>query len=89
MKKFAVVSCTQTDKGDGFIVKFQHQSDKTADLGFATKTQKHQETYYIKLDTAVDVDSEHELNLDLFDIKERPFTTDEGETVQLKWLFLK
>lgn len=89
MRKYTVVSSNSTEKGDGFITKLQWKESKTVDLGFANKTQDHQETFYIKLDSQVEEGILVELDLDKFEIKERAFTTDEGETIQLKWLFLK
>jgi hypothetical protein len=51
-------------------------------------------TYFIALPSAVAVGSEHELDMDLFTVTERPYTvtdtiTGEETTLQLKWLHIK
>lgn len=88
-KLFKVISSTPTDNGSGFITKLQHKTVVTVDTEFGKKTQQRQETYYIKLDNQVAVGLEKPLSLEKFDIVERLFTTDEGDELTLKWLFLK
>jgi hypothetical protein len=51
-------------------------------------------TYFIALPSAVPVGSEHEIDMDLFTITERPYTvkdtvTGEMKTLELKWLHVK
>lgn len=47
-------------------------------------------TYYVALPAAAKVGSEHEINLDLFNVVERPFEVpDTGEVIMLKWLHIK
>lgn len=89
MKKFEVISSTATSNGTGFITKLQHKTIKVVDTEFGKKTQDSQETYYIKLDNQATIGFKSQLNLDKFDIVNRSFTTDEGDELTLKWLFLK
>lgn len=88
-KLFKVVSSNPTKDNSGFITKLQHKSTIFEETEFGRKTQELQETYYIKLDKQAKEGLEKPLNLTKFDIVERDFVTDEGDTLVLKWLFLK
>ena len=86
---FKVISSNQTADASGFITKLQYKSEKSIDTGFGIKTSDTQETYYIKLDEQAEIGLEKPLDLEKFDVVGRPFITDEGEELTLKWLFLK
>ena len=91
---FTCISSTPTSKNDGFITKLQGKVVKTADMGaFGTKTQINQETYYIKMQNQVPVNTTAPLDLSKFRIQEEAYTIpegpDAGKVVNLKWLFLK
>ena len=86
------VSCTETDKKDGFILKLQHQHLIEKVTPFGKKSQPVQHTFYMKVAESCAVDFTAEMNLDEWKITERPFEfTDEDSVVQnvnLKWLHL-
>lgn len=88
-KLFKVISSNQTTNASGFITKLQHKSEKSVMTEFGPKTTDVQETYYIKLDAQAEIGLEKPLDLTKFEIVERPFVTDEGDELTLKWLFLK
>lgn len=84
MEKFAVISANANQKG-GFVVKLVQS--KMVDLGALGKKES-KVTYYISVaekPTAKEV----ELPMDKLRVQEYPFTTPEGETMNLKWLHLR
>lgn len=88
------MSATKSTNG-GEILKLQNkQEGKTLKTAFGTKTQNVQITYYMKVDECpLKVGSKETLDLDMFNIVERPFTIEEGENagsdIILKWLQIK
>lgn len=87
-RAFSVVQIgDETQKGN-VIIKFQHKT--TVDLGF-TKKEKS-ETYYMaapKAVTTCKVGDSITLDMELFEVVERPFEVPGEGEVQLKWLHLK
>lgn len=93
--ELTVVQCTPSSNG-GFITKLQNVTDEqTVTTDFGTKTAKKQITYYCKFDTANTVGKKGNIDLDMFEVQERPYTIedaaseDNGKTIQCKWLHLK
>lgn len=83
------VSCTETKKEDGFILKLQHQSTKEMKTPFGKKVQPIQHTFYMKVADECEVGFKAEMNLDDMRIIERDYEIPEtGEIVLLKWLHL-
>jgi hypothetical protein len=68
-------------KNGGFIIKLR--SESTVGLFGASVPGN---TFYAKVLTEVKLGAESVLNLSEWTIVERPFVTEEGETIQLKWL---
>lgn len=90
-----VVQCTPSSNG-GFITKLQNiTDDHTVSTDFGAKTAKKQVTYYCKFDTANPVGKVGNIDLDMFEVQERPYTIDDtssddhGKTIQCKWLHIK
>ncbi|MHA1197726.1 MAG: hypothetical protein ACTSQF_00015 [Candidatus Heimdallarchaeaceae archaeon] len=90
-----VTSCTESSNG-GFIVTLKTETEDgatvhIAGLGNVPKTGIR--TYYIKTLEEQTVDAVIELDLDMFDIKERDYTPDDAEEgdapMKLKWLYVK
>lgn len=90
-----VTSCTESSNG-GFIVTLKTESEdgavvQIAGLGSVPKTGIR--TYYIKTLEEQTIDEVIELDLDMFDIKERDYVPDdakEGDApMKLKWLYVK
>jgi hypothetical protein len=83
--EFTVNRITKTQKGT-FVVKLISESLMQTELG-SKLTQK---TFYIAMkDVSVDEGAVVNLDMDLFTVKEYPFTTDDGNTINLKWLHEK
>ena len=82
---FKVVSCEPT-KNDDFHVKLQYKGSVNVTDDFGTTSQDTQLTYYRFVDDKIKVGAKGKINFAKFDIEERPWTTDEGEDVVLKYL---
>ena len=88
--KVTVIKCTASTKNKGVnIVTVRNVSEGVEALG--TKLTGNQSTYYMATMAPVPVGSEHQLNMDLYEIQERPYqvadaTTGEIKTIPLKWL---
>lgn len=83
--EFTVNRITKTQKGT-FVVKLINESLMQTELG-PKLTQK---TFYIAMqDVIVEEEAVVNLDMDLFTVKEYPFTTDKGDTINLKWLHEK
>lgn len=84
-----IVSIGEKTTNNNFIHKVVAERSATV-LGI-TKTAKT--TFYVALPSAAKVKSKHELDLNMFEIKERAFTLpdgpNKGQEVMLKWLHLK
>jgi hypothetical protein len=88
--KVTVLKSTESKKNPGVnIVTVRNMSEGIQALG--TTLTGSQSTYYMATTSPVPVGSEHELNMDLFQVQERPYevtdtVTGEVKTLQLKWL---
>lgn len=92
--KISKVSENLTSNGN-YIVTLKSTENKTVDLGGGI-TQSKSLTYFLAANGATKpiLDAEIDLNLDLFEVIERPFpttdkVTNEPITLVLKWLHLK
>ena len=89
-----LISKTPSENG-GEILKLQNADEKAEQTAFGMKTQKTQVTYYMKVDKCpLAKGKSADLDLDMFNIVERPFEiedeeTKEMKTIHLKWLHLK
>ena len=77
------ISCEKcsASKNGGFIIKLRSKS--TVGLFGASVPGS---TFYAKVLTKVEVGAQSVLNLSEWTVVERPFVTEEGETIMLKWL---
>lgn len=83
-----VARATQNAKKTGFVTKLV--SEKIVDLGILGQ-KSTKVTYYISVPNGVEVDTEFELDLSLFNIVERESNIEDenGNLIMLKWLHLK
>ena len=89
--ELTIVKCTPSENG-GFITTLKTEVAGDAivhieGLGDVPKTGIR--TYYIKTLEEQTVDAVITLDLDMFDIKEREYTPEDGEAMMLKWLYVK
>lgn len=85
--KLIVKSSNPSNEGATYVNKLV--ATKSVDLGILG-VKESKVTYYISTPKQVKLDTEVELNMDLFNVVEHPFEHPEsGETIQLKWLHLK
>ena len=88
--KVTVLKSTASAKNPGVhIVTVRNMAEGVQALG--TTLTGSQSTYYMATVAPVAVGTEHELNMDLFQVQERPYevtdkVTGEVKTLQLKWL---
>lgn len=88
--KVTVLKCTPSTKNQGVnIVTVRNVAEGVQALG--TTLTGTQSTYYMATTGPVAVGSQHELNMDLYQVTERPYqvadkVTGEIKTLQLKWL---
>ena len=85
MKTFKVISSNPNQTG-GFVTKINHSVTVATFAGDKVKS----ETYYISGSKQLTIDSEVNVDLDMFKVVEHPFenpTT--SEEIMLKWLHLK
>jgi hypothetical protein len=88
--KVTVLKCTASEKNPGVnIITVRNMSEGVEALG--TKLTGSQSTYYMATVAPVAVGTTHELNMDMFQVQERPYpvtdkVTGEIKTLQLKWL---
>ncbi len=90
MLKVKVISVSKKTKFNNFLVKIANERTVTV-LG-VPKTVR--ETFFIWLDQAVPANSEHDLDMNMFDVVVQPFNTKDrvtGDaiTINLKYLNLK
>lgn len=91
--KVTVLKSTASTKNPGtHIVTVRNMSEGVEALG--TKLTGSQSTFYMATVAPVPVGSEHDLNMDLFQVVERPYevtdkVTGEVKTLPLKWLRAK
>ena len=91
---FNVEKCTASTKG-GAILKLVHKEDKSLQTPFGMKTSTTQQTFYMKVDQPVALNTKGELDPATFSVVERPFVINDpqsdmnGQEVMLKWLHLK
>lgn len=89
------VTPTVKSKRPGFIHTLKHNETKVVQTPFGQKTQVEQVTYYLKLDIQNPVGRKAIVDLDQFEISERPYVVDDptsdlhGQTITVKWLHLK
>ena len=94
--QFEVISATPSKNG-GFVVKLKHQSEVSVETAFGAVSANKQLTYLTKMNNAPTVGVKGPLDLNMFDVQERPFVipaTNEqgqpndnaGEIIQMKWL---
>lgn len=91
----SVVTCTPSVNG-GVILKLQNKTEaKAVETAFGTKTASKQTTYYMKVDKPIAVGFKADLDIDAFEVVERPYTIedenseDNGKTINCKWLHIK
>ena len=86
------VDKSKSSKNGGFVLTLKELGTsmaKSTPFG-DTKTNPVKATYYMKTDTAPAVGFEAEIDLDDYDIIERPFTPEDSDTeITLKWLHIK
>lgn len=83
--EFTVNRITKTQKGT-FVVKLISESLMQTELGPKLTEQK----FYIAMkDVIVEKGAVVNLDMSLFTIKEWPYTTEDGVTMNLKWLHEK
>lgn len=85
------VSCTETDKKDGFILKLVHESAITTATAFGKKITPVKHTFYMKVAEECAVGFEATQDLNIFTITEREFVFPDAETAEevtvwCKWL---
>lgn len=91
---FSVAKCTVSSKG-GAILKLVHKENKSLQTPFGMKTSTTQQTFYMKVDAPVALNTVGELDPATFNVVERPYTITDpasdmnGQEVMLKWLHLK
>lgn len=67
-----VTKSTASSNG-GYIITLQSKETKTMDTPFGKKVQESQLTYYMKVTEAQPVGKEAPMDVDLFEIVERPY----------------
>lgn len=85
------MSCTPTEKADGFILKLQHTHMLEKVTPFGKKVQPVQKTFYMKTAEQCEIGFTADMNLDEWRITERPFDIVDGDAVtpvMLKWLHI-
>jgi hypothetical protein len=88
--KVTVLKSTASQKNPGVhIITVRNMSEGVQALG--TKLTGSQSTFYMATVAPVAVGSEHELNMDLFDVQVREYVTEdkvtgEVKTIPCKWL---
>jgi len=87
---FTVDKSTVSENG-GFVTTLVCETEEAVVEHNGVKIRKagRKLTYYINTVDEYDEHDEIELDLDDFDIVERPFTTKKGKSITLKWLHLK
>lgn len=89
VKVAEILNKGQKTSNGNFLVKITNE--RSVSMLGVTKVAKM--TYYVALPAKPKVDSEHELDLDLFNVVERPYdrVDDDGvvTTLMLKWLHIK
>ncbi len=81
--KFKVIS-SNPNQNNGFVTKISNETKVNTFVGEKTKKT----TYYISGSKQLTPDTEVDVNLDFFEVREYPFEI-EGEVVMLKWLHVK
>lgn len=85
--KLTVVKCTESVNG-GYVAKLQSPSEIVVVCGLPMQTS--QQTYYAKTTVEQAVDTEFDIDLEMFDVNLREYTNPEtGELLYLKWLNVK
>lgn len=93
MIKVTVAKCSSKPSKNGNFIHTVKTEGKTVNV-LGQEKKSGQLTYFIALPKPTAVGSEHELNMDMFSITERPYevadaTTGEMKTLMLKWLHIK
>lgn len=82
---FTVISSKPSNEGKTHVSKLYRESTVATFVGDKIK----RETLYISGPKKLEEKSEVTVDMGIFRIEERPYTTPEGEVVQCKWLHLK
>ena len=86
MLKLKVLSCNPSNGGKTFVTKLAVPTvTKVTALGVKTK----KETLYSSSPSKFEIGAEIDVDMSDFKVVEHPFTTEDGETINLKWLHLK
>lgn len=97
MRKLLRVSKVTASSNGGFVVTLKEDNKNVQSVivdtpfGKATKSDGREtlNTYYMKLNDSPPINLEAEIDLDDYNIVERPFTTDSDKDIDMKWLHLK
>jgi hypothetical protein len=71
--KLKVTKSTLSSNG-GYIITLQSKESKSMQTPFGLKTQESQLTYYMKVTEAQPIGKEADMDINLFDVVERPYT---------------
>jgi hypothetical protein len=88
-QKFNVISCASSAKVTGmFNSKIQTKGSVSTSLGvLGTQTKTKQQTYYFQSNSQFAINSQVDVDIDLYNVEEKPFTLPStGEVFKLKWL---
>jgi hypothetical protein len=84
------VSKSKESSNGGYVLTLKHKSDSESvatPFGNTTKSDTLN-TYYMKVEDAPENGFSAQLDLDDYTIVERPFTTESGKDLMLKWLHI-
>lgn len=88
MKDYTVVSSTPTKNGN-FCTKIQNVSRNSQVTAFGNVEGKSQETYYFFTQVQPAIGFKAQMDVNLFDIVNKKFTTEDDGDITLKYLYPK
>jgi hypothetical protein len=85
-----VAKCTSSTNGGHVLTLKEKSAPTTVSTPFGDVDKSEwTNTFYMKVHEPIKVGFSAELNLSEYNIVERPFTTDDGKDLDLKWLHIK